>query len=107
MALLAAILGVLADHPLLTRRSVGNRILADPALIDRLGGQLIARIAGNTNAVGVVIQATMYQENREDQLIRNNPAAKHCHTIAAKGTYACLPCVGSILRCGSAGTSRI
>src|SRR6266508_4107345 len=34
----------LADHPLLNRWPVPRRLLANPALIHRLGGQLVARV---------------------------------------------------------------
>jgi hypothetical protein len=41
----------LADHPALAFRAVRDRVLADPAFVDRLGGQLVARVSREPDGV--------------------------------------------------------
>ena len=42
-----------------------NRIFADPAFVYRFGGELVAGVAGDADAIAVVIEAAMHQKDRE------------------------------------------
>ena len=58
-----------ADHAAFACRAVRDGIFADPAFVNRLRSQLIARIRRQADAIGVIIQAGVNGENRKRQQI--------------------------------------
>src|SRR5688500_10629726 len=56
----------LADRADLRPRPVGRRVVADPALVDRLIRELIAAVGADTQAIGLVVQPAVDKVGVED-----------------------------------------
>ena len=62
-----------------------GRIVADPALVHRLAGQLVARIRRQPDSVGLVVRAGVQQVHAKDQQI---PQLVLCRQPAARQLLA-------------------